>query len=466
MTPNRTNLENPLKKIELEYPVETIAVHTTPVWPFLRYYYSFSLNRVIANRPAFNFWRGIASMFYGLFNWFGTYHYLHFSDSLERKFVNGKWFDKSLDYVGKLLGDTLLFEHPLPRHYKSSEIATENVCSKLPLHGLVWIYAFLFLRRIKIKNREILEAIEKQYNCSIDFEALVKKNLAQEVVGKWLIKVYKPKAIFMQCFYTNMGFVKAFREHGIPVVEIQHGIIAAHHGAYNVYKKIEPLYYPDYVFTFGDREFETFSASNYFIDPKNVKPVGHFYIDHLNNEFKGDQTFKTILAQYKNSVTVSSQDIVEETELLAFLKHTALKSKDTLFVFFPRHKPKDYYDQFNLPSNIILTPWLNVYEAIASTDFHSTMHSTCAIEAPSLGARNILININGLALKYFSYLLDGRNLTYVANTPEEFIAHLNLPPKSRHEIINQNGYFIRPNYRLNVVNALKEILNSTELNLE
>jgi hypothetical protein len=461
--PTPESKKNTFKQIELEFQVESVMVNQIHVWPFLRHYYSFSLNKILANRPSFNIWGGLSSMLYGFSNWFGRYRYLQFSDSLERKFVNNKWFDKSLDFIGLRLGHTLLLEHPLQRHYRKSEIATKNICSKLPLHGLVWIYAFVFLRNVKIKNREILEEIGRQYDCAIDFEALIKKNLAQRAIGKWLIKTYRPKAIFMQCFYTNMGFVRAFRESGIPVVEIQHGIIASHHGAYNVYKKIDPLYYPDYVFTFGEREFETFNSENHFIDPMKVKPVGHFYIDHLNNGYEGDERLKDILKNYKNSVTFSSQDILEEVELLHFLKQAALLSQETLFVFFPRHKPKNYYDQFNLPSNIILTPWINVYESIASTDFHSTMHSTCAIEAPSLGARNILINVNGLAVKYFSYLLDDRNLTYIANTPQEFVTYLQLPSQSRSEIIQQNSYFIRPNYTTNVIKALEEVIGTVAI---
>lgn len=451
--------EDKFKKIELEFPVETVVANQIPVWPFLRHYYSFSFNKIIVkNRPKFSLVQGIISMFYGWPNWFGSYKYLHFSDSLERKYIKGKWFDKSLDYIGEVLGSTLLFEFPLPRHYKKREIFTKNACSKLPLYGLVWLYSILILRRIKVENQEILESIKREFDCDIDYKSLVKKNLAQIAIGKWLIKVYQPRAIFIQCFYTNMGFVKAFRDADIPVIEIQHGIIAPHHGAYNVYKQIENSFYPDYIFTFGEREFEVLSPSNYFIDQKRVKPVGHFYIDFLNTEYSGDRRLKEMLKKYRFSVTISSQDIIEEEELIKFLIKTAQLTPDTLFLFFPRLRPQSDYEKFNFPSNLIFTPWLNVYEAMVHTDFHSTMHSTCAIEAPSLGARNILININGLSKKYYSNLLNNTLITFNADTPEEFISCLNKPQMRRTEIMNGNKYFINTGYKKNVEKALQEIL--------
>jgi hypothetical protein len=119
-----------------------------------------------------------------------------------------------------------------------------------------------------------------------------------------------------------------------------------------------------------------------------------------------------------------------------------------------------YYNKFNFGQNIIFAPSMNVYQSITQTSFHATMYSTCAIEAPSLGTRNILININGLARKHFDHLIDGF-VTHLVNKPDEFIKCLALPVADKLEIMNKNKGNISLGYEGNLKEALKKSLKNS-----
>jgi hypothetical protein len=54
---------------------------------------------------------------------------------------------------------------------------------------------------------------------------------------------------------------------------------------------------------------------------------------------------------------------------------------------------------------------LNVYEIILCSDLHITINSSCALEAPFLGVRNLLINIDNFSETYFGSVLPKESST-------------------------------------------------------
>ena len=92
-------------------------------------------------------------------------------------------------------------------------------------------------------------------------------------------------------------------------------------------------------------------------------------------------------------------------------------------------------------------------------DFHSTVYSTCALEAPSFGAQNIMININNLSRKIFEASLIDR-ITKYADTPEEYLSLIRSMDKlDRETVYYLNEDIIMPNYRNNLKDALSQILD-------
>jgi hypothetical protein len=184
------------------------------------------------------------------------------------------------------------------------------------------------------------------------------------------------------------------------------------------------------------------------------------YIDYINNEYKPSEKtiklFKSFKKKYKKTVAISSQWPLEN-KLIDFLKKSASLNKNILYIFVPRDVNKDYSNA-NFPENIIVLKHLNVYQIIREADLHSTLWSTCALEAPALGVPNILINIDGFAKKYYLNILTNRDVTRFVDTPEEFVDTIsNWHTKTRKEIMRLHRNFYKENYTKNLDRALKVI---------
>lgn len=444
--------------IEQTNPVQDIKANGLQIWPFFRFYF---IVNILSRTTPTSVSRGVVrsllkNFFYGFNNLFKRYNYLAFSDTSERKLIKGVYVDKSLDYILSRLGNALLFELPLPDHFPKKKVATNYITSKYIIYVLTLLYAKLV--RVKFEQYELLKKLLLEYSFEPDCRSIIRRNLAQIKVGELLCIIYKPKAVFLQNSYTNMGLIKGFRNKGVKVIEIQHGSITKSHEAYNVFKKLDNSYFPEFLLTFGSLEKELFHRTNYFINSDNVVPVGHYYLDYLAKRYTRDNRLDQIKNEYKSTVAVTSQDFYVENGLINFLKDVAIMDREVLILFVPRSKPIAYYDKFNFPPNMIIIDWLNTYEIIQQSDFHSTVFSTCAIEAPSLGIRNILINIDNLAIKHYQDVLTDSRVTQFVNTPDEFLNRIyNSPKYSKSVITESNRRIIKDNYPANIDQILRDL---------
>ena len=450
---------NIFKEIEKKYPVESIKINDIQIWPYLRIYLGFKLIFDI-DRITFNFKiliNFIRTFFYGFFNLFRKYEYIVFSVSEQRKLINNKYVDR-FDYIAEMLNNTLFFESSLSSHFKKKNIPTKHICSKNILYLFEVIISNIFIRNIKIENEHLIKEISEKYNIDVDYRTLSKRFIAQYKIMKFIIKKIKPKAVFMITPYTNMGYVKALKDNGIKVIELQHGVINFSHPAYNIFKRFDSGLYPDYLLTYGKKEKNVFTDKNYYINKNNVIPIGHFYIDYITNKYKGDKKLKRIVKNYNKIIAVTSQDIFDD-DLIPFLKKSADLDKTIIYIFIPRKRTKSYYSKYNFPENMIIADWLNCYEIIIQSDFHSTINSTCAIEAPSMGIQNILLNINNQSKDYYGTILDDRSITSYVNTPEEFVEIINsFKILEKDKVIKSNKDIIVPYFQENCKKALNLIL--------
>jgi hypothetical protein len=92
-------------------------------------------------------------------------------------------------------------------------------------------------------------------------------------------------------------------------------------------------------------------------------------------------------------------------------------------------------------------------------DFHSTVNSTCALEAPSLGVQNILVDIDGLARLYYEKVLSDDRVTRFANTPEEYVDIVKSFTRLDRSVVCQlHEDFFATNYQENIHNFVKTYL--------
>ena len=345
----------------------------------------------------------------------------------------------------------------MPSHFPQKQVASRFVLSKIIFYVLEIIYAQLFSIGMKLQGEDVISKIEAETGIQLAYRSLAVRLVAQFKVMSFFAAIWKPKAAFFVAPYNFMGHVKALRQRDITVIEMQHGTISKNHYAYYIPKKIDEEYYPEHLLTLGENEKEVFDESNFYVNQENVIAVGSFYLDYLAGEFSGDESFQKLTAGFNKVIAVTAQDALEEL-WTPFLKIVAERDNQNLYVVAPRHKTPTYYEKFGFPGNVVFAPWLNTYEVIALCDYHSTINSTTALEAPSLGTPNLLFNVENRAKAYYQSTLDDERVTVFANTADEYLNLLNefeILPKE--QIRNANRKVVVPDYRSNLIRATKTI---------
>jgi hypothetical protein len=465
-------MDNIVEEIEAKYPVDRILVDREQVWPYLRIFYHLEYvtkiwgqngetqyGEPLYPQPSVSqrlkvYLEVVKNSSYGLKNWLGKYDYVALSNTQERRSINGKYFNRLIDTMIDELGrDSVLYiERRAPSFYPIKKVHTKRVVGRDLIDLIMLLVAFwekITLRRYTIQNRYILQAIQRDYNLEIDDAQLIKTYIIQRRVYSLLFRMIKPKAILLSDYYSaNMPAIKAARNLGIKVVEFQHGLIGNENPAYNVGVEIDKTYFPDYLLVFGRKEIETFANSR-FIEPKNVFPVGSFYIEHMRSN-RPECSLAKRLENYKRSVGITLS-WTDEKSSIAFVRQAANLDKRIFYILIPRRPTLVYYDTLNLPENVAIIKDMNFYEVITYVDFHSTVSSTCAIEAPSLGVQNILIDIDGVSKRFFGNILNDSRITRYINTPKEFVNTINTFEKlSKDTISKLNEDIIATDYKKNI----------------
>jgi hypothetical protein len=418
-------------------------------WNYLRNIYR-SIDTQNKNTYKINKPDAVKSIFYGFKNWFRRYDYLVFSDSSERKLVDNKMFDIKVDYIIKELGidNTLVIENPICKHYKLSDIYTKKIVSKRFIDIFTLIIEKIYYKKFNI---EILNKINLEQNIDIDYQSKINRFNAQYKIYKIWLSIQKPKKIYLDCFYDKQFIIKAAKELKIEIIDVQHGLIGTTHSAYFSDLELSDLFLPEKLFSFGVSEKENLLV-NGVINSNNIIPVGNFYLDYIYHIFSKDNEFSTLLSSYDMSFGVSLQWTVEN-ELIDFITEVALKLPNIIFILIARNYEKNKYDKFNLPKNVIFYNDLDCYNIILHCDYHCTVYSTCAIEAPSLGIENVLININGYSEKHISALLSCEN-SYLVNTEEDFFKIVKKKKNQKDIIIKSNV----SNFMINYKERIKEVI--------
>jgi len=389
----------------------------------------------------------IKDIFYGFKNWFGRYEYLFFSDSNERRLIEKKYKDKIMDEIIDISNKKcLMLENVIDRVNKP--IYTLYVVSE----NVVYYFAKLLEFIIIIKNKnDRIQNLLNSHRIEVKVNKEIKRFLALKLIYKIILLIYRPKKVFINCYYCRLPLVKACHELGIPIVDVQHGVISKEHFGYVSNIKIDKNYIADELLSFGENEK---NINNLMI--KKVYPIGSYYLTYLQNNFKPDKRIIALKKDYEYCIGISMQDQEwEYMSMINFVNKLANRYKNILFLIIPRRK-KDYFNLIK-EDNIKIITFLDCYNIIMHCDIHMTLYSSCALETPSLGIPNILVDVNNMATKYYEDLLSNYH-TKIIKTIEEFDLVLNYLVKLNKNGIKQHNInvFVN-NYQERIKNYFKGI---------
>jgi hypothetical protein len=385
----------------------------------------------------------LKNIFYGFKNWFKKYDYIFFSDSSERRFIDNSYKDKISDDIIDRLNNCLLIELPNPNHYKN--VHTKYIVSQSLLDFLIFIYSIFLKIFISVENKQ-LDNIFKREKININYKKIILKIKVETKLYKLLFLIYKPKAIFINCAYCRFGVVKAAKDLGIKVIELQHGVINEAHYGYVSSIRLNKNYIPDILLSFG--LYET-TIKNFLI--KYIIPIGSYYLNYIKNNFKIDKKLSLRIQKYKYVIGVSLQDQDWEYDgMLSFIKKISKKNSDILYILIPRRRR----DSLPLSENVIIYDKLDCYNIIMHCNIHMSLYSSCALEAPSLGIPNILININNCAKLYYDKILDKYH-TKILSFSKEVLEYIpKMATLDKEKIILKNEKVFVNNYEERINNFI------------
>ncbi len=432
---------------------------TLEEWNYLRNYYretDSGLNDSVKKLQI------LKNSFYGFFAWFRRYDYLFFSDSSERKLIDGKRYDILCDGIIEQLGrnKSLLIESPFSNfHYQKKIVTSKNIVSKIPLNILIVIISKIIKSAKKI---DILDNINKNFDLNIDYKKRVTIFNANLILYKWYFRLVKPKIIFLNCYYDKQGIVKAAHELNIKVVEIQHGMISSTHSAYSSKLLLNKSYLPDAILVFGEIVKNILSKNNIY-SKNQIFTVGSYYLQYLSSNFKPNKELQAIQSKYDLTIAVSLQKTFE-LKVFDFIEQIANKIPNVLFLMISRSYPADKLETYIKSSNVVLAPPIDCYNNLLHSDFHCTIYSTCALEASYFGIKSILLNIDNLTTYFLDEFISSENI-YIVDNPEDFLLLLQKLISTKSESNNKRKNIedkCNANYNVNIKNALSAIRNKND----
>lgn len=409
-----------LAEIENRYDVELIKVDGISVWPFLRIYLFQVIGRT-DHRKAHQLSRGkFTAVMRGLFAYnpfkaFGRHRTWVFNAAERRKQLGGTFVHRVSGFVSELLPDALFIEKPSEHgsHHKKREIEEKAIVSESWILIAAHLLEKIMPRNwVKIENESLMKEILRDNEWSFDYTYFVRYLLSQKKILNLLLTILrKPDRVLIECPYNLMGYVWAFKEHGIPVVELQHGVVNESHYAY-VYNRPSILY-PDSVWVYGDREYDFFKQSNPNYS-KSVERTGLYILEKANEVFSKD-LFESYRRRYAKIVVFAGQAAVEH-QIYPFLRAVAESNPDWLFVYIPRYPVENFPVRC---TNVVYSPNVNIYQYLKWCDVHATISSTTCLEAMYYGKPTVFYDFDDLASEYYGgFLSSSEGVEYIKDARE------------------------------------------------
>ncbi|GAB4377090.1 MAG: hypothetical protein Kow0075_05080 [Salibacteraceae bacterium] len=399
--------------LEKSLPVEKIRWNGYGIWASMRTYLYYQYTRSQKGAAAMpSFLSLIRSLFLNPHLLFRKYDYWVISSSDQRKWIQGKWMDAH-DCAEVLRTKALYWELPNPRH--KHPVASAHRVSKLWFYTLERLFKVLKKTEVDPESRSVFDQFCENLNIDANLDDFVSRFRAEYCVTRFFLKRMKTKVVFLTTHFTNTARIAAAHSLGIEVVELQHGLISDSHPGYT-YVKADGSLLPDVLITYGQNEVELLEKYE-LGKTTRLKPLGHFFLDQMSRSPEAKNGLpKSKSVRYR--ICFAAQDAIDEPFIRWLNRLAQLLPKDEL-VLIPRRKSIEWYREHGLMSSISFLN-RNTYEVIASSDVHSTVFSTCALEALALDVPNVLMNIDGLSGQHFGHIAYPETPTWIVNEPEEF----------------------------------------------
>ena len=327
-----------------------------------------------------------------------------------------------------------------------------NKSNKIRYNDRILLGSYFYKKTHKVKftdsERELLRALlndlSVQFNMDFDYlENVIKDHILN---FKYEYKQYKklltkknPKQVYVVVAYENKALVKAARDMGIEVLELQHGTISNYHMGYSYPDEHNIIenddgdvrvsnieYFPDKILSFG-KYWE--NASFYPLSSEDILPLGYGYFEVSSTEFKNTE-------KKNNQILFISQGVIGKY-LAQFAVGLLDKLNDEDYEFVYKLHPGEYDNwRQNYPElvdadknsnfRVIDNSETPLYKLFAESKYQVGAFSTAIYEGLQFDCVSFIVDLPGV--EYLDILIDEGILCKV-QSPDDMINNMDFIPK-------------------------------------
>ncbi|MCD8057328.1 MAG: alpha-2,8-polysialyltransferase family protein [Bacteroides fragilis] len=293
-------------------------------------------------------------------------------------------------------------------------------------------------QKLKHEIADILNPViayfESAYEVELDHEKMISLSVQQiyitlkkrpKIIN--LLNQINPKLIIEVVSYSQytMTLNEWGKDHGVPTIELQHGVMGSENLPYNRITRKPFKQFPDYVFVYSDFWKKT---TRFPISEDHIKVVGFPYFERMLNKYKSIEQTKAIVFISQGEIgQILSQVAVETYNLLA---NTGWK------IYYKLHPSEfaDWRDAYpelaHCPQiEVIDTKEIHLYELLARCKVQVGVSSTAIFEGFGFGLSTFIYR--GYRSEIFTDLAEQGFVTYVENANSLVDEILNLKESTR-----------------------------------
>ena len=304
----------------------------------------------------------------------------------------------------------------------------------LVLLGIIYIFVNIFLRREIHKFSKQLFSSYPELGYSVsEITKSVSTFFFLFLFYRFIIKLFKPKGVFVICHYSFHYLITACKKEHIKTIELMHGLITKSHRHYcipdlpNKFRRsFNENMLPDYLSVYGEYWRNNVISGKQFL-PENVINIGYYLKTPPKNIIDEPRSEKT-------TILITTQATVQN-ELISYVKFlkSSLNPAKWKIVIKP-HDTEDPcgYLQLIIPGFIEIV-YTNVYILLQQADIHISAYSTVLFEA-------LFYNITNYSL-YIAKVSNHCNEILSSGVAQRL--NTNEIPKQlgRNKMINTKDYF-------------------------
>lgn len=237
------------------------------------------------------------------------------------------------------------------------------------------------------------ESIHNEFGITIDVNAMLKEEwkhfVKREYRFRQLLKRVQPKQVILVVGYDKYGIISACHKEGVKVIEVQHGIIDAHHLGYHY-----PLGLPKECFSDELWLFTPYWKLSAKLPDVEIQYIGFSYFHEMAAKVEDVQR-KPEQFIFLSQGTCGNE-LVKQAVLLA-------RSHSECSVIYKLHpgefaKWKERYPMLlEAPDNLeIITNERDLYTMLKESQYCVGAYSTAIYEALALGCIGILVDVEGV----------------------------------------------------------------------